>query len=168
MNTDLPNLPWKKVTTDLLYWKGSTCLLIVDYYSRYIKIGNRLPYSPCEYKQFATKYGFTHTTSSPRYLQSTREAERAMKTIKSLLTNDISFYATSYSSSELLMKRGFHTTWSISENQLEPSISEWSVCENETVKKANSKKNFDACHRANSYSRSIASRATNMDIGEER
>ena len=107
----------------LFYWKASTCLLIVDYYSRYIEISklngqsseiishkinlcqawvlqevvsdNRLPYSFCEYKQFAAKYGFTHTTSSPRYLQSNREAERAMKTNKSLLMNDISFYTTS-------------------------------------------------------------------------
>ena len=30
MNTELPNLPWKKVATDLFYWKASTCLLIVD------------------------------------------------------------------------------------------------------------------------------------------
>ena len=34
----IPNLPWKKVATDLFYWKASTCLLIVDYYSRYIEI----------------------------------------------------------------------------------------------------------------------------------
>ena len=27
-----------KVATDLLYWKASTYLLIVDYYSRYIEI----------------------------------------------------------------------------------------------------------------------------------
>ena len=30
MNMELPNLPWKKVATDLFYWKASTCLLIVD------------------------------------------------------------------------------------------------------------------------------------------
>ena len=38
MNTELPNLPWKKVATDLFHWKTSTYLLIVDYYSRYIEI----------------------------------------------------------------------------------------------------------------------------------
>ena len=38
MNTELPNLPWKKVATDLFYWKASTYLLIVDYYCRYIEI----------------------------------------------------------------------------------------------------------------------------------
>ena len=38
LTLELPNLPWKKVTTDLFYWKASTCLLIVDYYSRYTEI----------------------------------------------------------------------------------------------------------------------------------
>ena len=38
MNMELPNLPWKKVATNLFYWKISTCLLIVDYYSKYIEI----------------------------------------------------------------------------------------------------------------------------------
>ena len=39
MNTELPNLPWKKVAATVqFYWKASTCLLIVDYYSRYIEI----------------------------------------------------------------------------------------------------------------------------------
>ena len=89
-------LTLEEVATDLFYWKASTYLLIVDYYSRYIEISklngqsseiishkinlcqawvlqevvsdNRLPYSSCEYKQFAAKYGFTHTTSSSCYL----------------------------------------------------------------------------------------------------
>ena len=115
MNMELPSLPWKKVDTDLFIWKSSTYLLIVDYYSRYIEISklngqsssqvitqtksifarhgipqevvsdNGPPYSSFEYKQFATNYGFTHTTSSPRYPQSNGEAERAVKTVKSLL-----------------------------------------------------------------------------------
>ena len=39
MNMELPTLPWKKVATDLFYWKASTYLLIVDYFStRYIEI----------------------------------------------------------------------------------------------------------------------------------
>ena len=115
MTTELPNLPWQKVATDLFHWKTSTYLLLVDYYSRYIEISklngqsssevishtksifarHRVPqevvsdngpsYSSLEYKQFAAKYGFTHTTSSPRYPQSNGEAERAVKTVKSFL-----------------------------------------------------------------------------------
>ena len=38
MKIELPILPCKKVATDLFYWKASTCLLIVAYYSRYIEI----------------------------------------------------------------------------------------------------------------------------------
>ena len=36
--TQLPNLPWQMVATDLFEWKKATYLLIVDYYSRWIKI----------------------------------------------------------------------------------------------------------------------------------
>ena len=140
---------------------------------------NRPSYSSLEYKQFAAKYGFTHTTSSPHYLRSNREAERVMKTIESLLKkNDDPYIAlmiycstplhNGFSSSELLMNRWLHTTWSILENQLQPSMSEWSVvCEKEAVRKANSKKVFDTRHRTSSYSRSIAFR-TSIYIGEER
>ena len=112
----------------------------------------RPPYSSREYKQFATKYGFTHTTSSPRYFQSNREAERAVKTIKSLLKKKDDPYIAlmtycstplhnGFLSSELLMNRQHHTTLPISESQLQPSISEHSVvCERKTMRKANSKK----------------------------
>ena len=179
MTTELPNLPWKKVATDLFHWKISTYLLVVDYYSRYIEISklngqsssqvithtnsifarhgvpqevvsdNGPPYSSLEYKQFAAKYGFTHTTSSPRYPQSNGEAERAVQTVKSLLkksdcTDDISL------PSELLMNTQLRTTLPILESQLQPSVPEYSVvCEKKTMRKANIKRNFDVRHRAN-------------------
>ena len=94
------SLPWQKLATDLFYWKGSAHLLIIDYYSRYIETtklssesssevirhtksifsrhgipkhmfsDNGPQYSSLEYKKFAEEYGFLHTTSSPRFLQS--------------------------------------------------------------------------------------------------
>ena len=97
-------------------------------------------------------YDFTHTTSSPRYIQSNREAERAVKTIKSLFKkNDDPYIALTiyhstplhngFLSSENLMNRRLHTTLPILESQLQPSISEYSVmCERETMRKAKSKK----------------------------
>ena len=103
-----------------------------------------------------------------------------MKTIKSRLkTNDDPYIAlmmyysvplhNGFSSSELLMNQQLYTTFPILESQLQPSISEYSVvCEKETMRKANSKKIFDTRYRANSYFRSIASRTTSMDVGEER
>ena len=36
--SELPQLPWQKVGTDLFEWKNNNYLLIVDYYSRYIEI----------------------------------------------------------------------------------------------------------------------------------
>ena len=39
MPTSIPDLPWQKVGTDLFdEWKMSTYLLIIDYYSRWIRI----------------------------------------------------------------------------------------------------------------------------------
>ena len=114
-----------------------------------------------QYKQFAAKYGFTHTTSSPHYPQSNGEAERAVQTIKSLLKNSddpyialMIYHSTplhnGFSPSELSMNRRLHTTLPILESQLQPSVPEYSVvCEKETMRKANIKRNFDVRHRAN-------------------
>lgn len=113
--TELPQLPWQKVGMDLFDYQGSTYLLIVDYYSRYIEIAklNRLTaeevikqcksifarhgipetvmsdngpqFSAEVFEEFAHTYNFELTTSSPYYPRSNGEAERAVKTIKDLL-----------------------------------------------------------------------------------
>ena len=36
--SELPELPWQKVGTDLFEWKNNNYLLIVDYYSRFIEV----------------------------------------------------------------------------------------------------------------------------------
>ena len=38
ITTPLPDLPWQKVAADIFEWKKSNYLLIVDYYSRFIKV----------------------------------------------------------------------------------------------------------------------------------
>ncbi|XP_032217921.2 uncharacterized protein K02A2.6 isoform X1 [Nematostella vectensis] len=38
MATELPSLPWQKVTTDLLDYKGHQYLVVTDYYSRYVEL----------------------------------------------------------------------------------------------------------------------------------
>ena len=111
----LPNRPWQKIGTDLFEFKGTTYLLLIDYYSRYIETAklsatttksvvsamkpilawhgipnvivsdNGPQYASKEFKDFAIAYDFQHVTSSPYHPQGNGEAERAVKTIKSLL-----------------------------------------------------------------------------------
>ena len=99
----------------MLKFKGTTYLLLIDYYSRYIEIvklsatttknvvsamkpifarhgipdvlvsDNDPQYASQEFKDFATAYDFRHVTSSPYHPQGNGEAERAVKTFKSLL-----------------------------------------------------------------------------------
>lgn len=105
ISTQLPDLPWQKVGTDLFYWKNNQYLLIVNYYSRYIEISklsgttaddiinhtktifarhgipevvysdNGPQFQSDVYKQFALECQFTHLTSSPYFPQSNGEAE---------------------------------------------------------------------------------------------
>ena len=113
--SQLPDLPWQKVGTDLFEWRNKNFLLIVDYYSRYIEIA-KLPQTTAEevilhtksifarhgipeivfsdngpqytadaYEKFACDYQFEHKTSSPYFPQSNGEAERAVKTVKEML-----------------------------------------------------------------------------------
>ena len=46
---------------------------------------NECQFSSQEFKDFATKYGFTYRTSSPTYPQSNGQAERTKQTVKALL-----------------------------------------------------------------------------------
>ena len=115
LQSSLPDYPWERVATDLFELNGTTYLLVVDYYSRYIEVqklksttsasiitalkavfshhgipatvvsDNGPQYASQEMKEFSQSYGFSHITSSPHYPQSNGKAERAVKTAKSLL-----------------------------------------------------------------------------------
>ena len=41
-----------------------------------------------EFQQFPEEYGFEHTTSSPNFPQANREAQRALRTVKTLLNKN--------------------------------------------------------------------------------
>ncbi|KAL5517465.1 hypothetical protein EMCRGX_G003010 [Ephydatia muelleri] len=114
--SELPKYPWQKVGTDLFEMKGATFLLVVDYFSRYVETtklasttssavitalksifarfgvpeivvsDNGPQFVSKEMKEFSELYRFQHTTSSPHYPQSNGQAERAVQTIKRLLT----------------------------------------------------------------------------------
>lgn len=113
--TPLPNYPWERIAADLFELKGSTYLLVADYYSRFIEVqklttttssnivtqlkaifarfgipatvvtDNGPQFDSLEMKEFAQAYEFQHTTTSPYFPQSNGIAERMVKTMKKLL-----------------------------------------------------------------------------------
>ena len=95
-------------------------------------------YSSEIFSQFANEYRFRHITSSPHYPQANGEAERAVKTIKSLLGKAVDPYlallahhstptAVGYTPSELLMNRKLRTTVPISRDLRMPAVPDYSA-----------------------------------------
>ena len=158
-----PERPWQRVGTDLFQWENKQYVLVVDYFSRYIEIAllketssdavinhlksifarhgipevvisdNGPQYASSSFAKFAEKYGFEHITSSPRFPQSNGEAERAVQTIKGLLSKAKDPYlallayrstplATGQTPAQLLMGRQLRTTLPSHPSQLAP---EW-------------------------------------------
>ena len=92
---------------------------------------NSLPRQP--FSKFAEEWGFTHLTSSPYYPQSNGEAERAVKTVKSLITKSedpylalLSYRSTplqnGYTPAELLMGRKLRSTLPLVSEKLTPKL----------------------------------------------
>ena len=167
-------------------------MLIVNYFSRYIEIAkltnetstevirhtksvfarhgiprevvsdNGPQFSSAEFRKFTDEYGFAPITSSPKYPQSNGEAERAVRTIKSLLKKAEDPYLTlltyrstplqnGYSSAELLMCGRLRTTVPIVSEKLKPSLPNYpSVQAKEKESRKKQKDNFDIQHRAQS------------------
>ena len=194
--TQFPQLPWQWVGTDLFEHNASNYVLVVDYFSRYIEIAklsstdantvvnhlksifarhgipqviisdNGPQYSAAVFSKFAEDYGFVHMTSSPKYPKANGEAERAVRTIKSLLKKCsgkaedpylalMAYRATplacGYSPAELLMGRAIRTTVPISSGKLTPAVPDLAILR-EREKRTNDrqKNNFDCRHRARS------------------
>ena len=88
-------------------------------------------FSTVSFQEFAAKYGFLHTTSSPRYPLANGEVERAVRTVKGLLKkNDDPYLAllsyratppqTGLSPSELLLGRRLRTQLPVLAKTLAP------------------------------------------------
>ena len=147
----LPECPWQKLGSDLFELQGKHYLLLVDYFSRYVEIiklttttssavisGMKSVFSrygipellisdngpQCvskEFEEFAEKYNFKHTTSSPHFPQSNGQAERTIQIVKRLLSRSddpfltlLTYRATplpwcGYSPAQLLMGRNIRT-----------------------------------------------------------
>lgn len=112
---EIPQYPWQVVATDLFEWNGNHYVVVVDYYSRYwevaqlhsltstavidklrqvfarhgipetVKSDNGPQYSSAEFAKFASKWKFSHVTSSPKYPQSNGLAEKTVQTVKRTL-----------------------------------------------------------------------------------
>jgi transposase InsO family protein len=113
--TPTPDYPWQQVGMDLFEWNKQRYLLIVDYYSRWIKVvqtsktttaaiinhiksifarhgipervvsDNGPQFTAREFVRFSEEYDFVHITCSPYHSQGNGEAERAVQTVKNLL-----------------------------------------------------------------------------------
>ena len=194
MPSAFPTLPWQKVASDLFKWRGATYLLVVDYFSKYIEISkldnetshevilrlksifarhgiphqvfsdNGPQYSSAEFSDFAKSYKFVHTTSSPKFPQSNGEAERAVRTIKTLLQKAEDPYAAllayrstpvrcGYSPAELLMNRQLRSTVPVAPTQLQSAVPDYSrLKEKEETMSKKQKDNFDSRHRSRELS----------------
>ena len=190
MPTEMPDRPWQTLGADLFTLKGKTYLLVVDYFSRYVEIALLSPtrsedvvvhlksmfsrHGVCNYlksdngpqfqgshfKNFAAEYGFQHITSSPKFPQSNGEAERAVQTVKHLLTKAsdpylalLAYRATplqnGYSPAELLMGRRLRTTVPALPTLLNPALPDYNTLEaKEREKRMNDARSFDKRHGA--------------------
>ena len=113
---DVPDRPWAKVGADLFEIQKKQFLVLVDYYSGYIEVDqltsttasqvimkcksqfsrhgipdvlitdNGPQFSSYQFRGFTQEYQFNHRTSSPYHPQSNGMAEKAVQTVKRLMT----------------------------------------------------------------------------------
>ncbi|KAI3356713.1 hypothetical protein L3Q82_003311 [Scortum barcoo] len=112
------------------------------------------------FRKFAHDWNFSHVTSSPHFPQSNGEAERAIRTIKSLLKKSGDPYfalmaycaaplANGYSPAELLMGRKIRTTVPVIPFQLNPACADMENLKRmERRYRLKQQKNYNQRHRA--------------------
>nr|XP_055037759.1 uncharacterized protein K02A2.6-like [Misgurnus anguillicaudatus] len=116
-------------------------------------------FSCYEFAQFAQDYDFTHVTSSPYYPRGNGEAERAVRTVKSLLAKEGDFHkallayratplAQGSSPAQLLMGRRIRTPVPVSPEQLQPQWPDLDKFrEKDTALKLQQEQTFNRRHR---------------------
>ncbi|KAJ0175476.1 hypothetical protein K1T71_008635 [Dendrolimus kikuchii] len=115
----VPDLPWRKVGSDIFTLRQKNFLLLVDYFSNFIEVSplksistkavvtamkdqfarhgipaelitdNGPAFFSKEFRDFARKWSFKHITSSPMYAQSNGLSERAVRTVKNILKKSL-------------------------------------------------------------------------------
>ena len=111
------------------------------------------------FSKFAEEWGFTHLTSSPYYPQSNGEAERAVKTVKSLITKSEDPYLAllsyrsmplqnGYTPAELLMGRKLRSTLPLVSNKLTPKLPDTEqLRKDEVIYKRRQTEDYNRHHR---------------------
>lgn len=168
ISKEVPTYPFQIVASDLFSYKSCEYLLIVDSYSGFfdfcqlknstskeviehmkswfathgipekLESDNGPQYASKEFRQFASTWDFTHSTSSPKYPQSNGLAERFVQTAKNLLrkcsrdNSDIKMALLVYrntprsdvlgSPNQRLMSRNTRSLVTMLENQLKPRV----------------------------------------------
>ena len=114
MTHEVPTQQFSKVGTDIMYYKGTPHLIVVDYMSDFIEVtkltdeaadtvieackgifarhgiphilhsDNAPYYVGSAFKEFASDWKFQHTTSSPYHSQGNGKAESAVKIVKNI------------------------------------------------------------------------------------
>ena len=161
----IPSRPWQIVGTDLFEWDNKMFIILVDYYSCFFEVSelhsttsntvvrklkpmfarfgipervisdNSPQFSSQEFSDFARKYDFQHTTSSPCYPQSNGMAEKYVQIAKrifkktkldgrdpllGILEYRTTPLETGYSPAQLLQGRQLRTTLPTLPEQLKP------------------------------------------------
>ena len=189
MQTELPDRPWQRLGADIFTLRMKKYLVVVDYYSRFIEVANLTltksvdvtihlksifarhgvpeilvtdngPQFACNtFATFASDYGFQHVTSSPGYPQGNGEAERAVQTVKNMLTKSedpfralLAYRSTplqnGFSPAQLLMGRRLRTTVPTFPSQLDPAIPDRNTLRlREGKRKCADRMNYNRRHR---------------------
>ena len=112
--SSVPTLPWSKVATDILEFKGHHYLVTMDYYSKFIEVDrlkelsakcsidalkgqfarhgiprqlrsdNGPQFASAEFAQFCQYYDVEHVTSSPHFHSSNGQAEKGVQIVENL------------------------------------------------------------------------------------
>lgn len=115
----VPNLPWEKIGIDFLELEHSVYMIVIDYYSKYTEVfslpnmksetvisklksifsRHGIPkivfsdggtqFTASIFQEFSKAWGFSHKTSSPLYAQANGMVERAVQTLKNMLTKAV-------------------------------------------------------------------------------
>ena len=164
---ELPIRPWQKLAADIMTISSVDYLVVVDYFSKYPEIAklekktaqtvivhlksimarhgipeqlcsDNMPFASAEFRRFAQEWDIKLITSSPTYAQSNSQGERAVQTVKRLITKaqkdrkdpyialleyrNAPVSGTQYSPAQMLMSRMLRDRLPASSAQLMPAI----------------------------------------------